>query len=391
MTVLDRGKPGFTTDPVAAITDKLGIENPLARQTPPAPPNDYPDGFQIFEFDGDERLPGGEGREILNEVSLSHNLTPHIPFSYSGGQRISKDYYPGNSEPVMQVLGAIEEDITINGDLKDINYRTAHLGVSYEIMETLDRIRERGNLCRFVLGEWARYGYISNARFDIERKTRIKYELSLRIVGKNDPDRDKFVSEDRRPSEADAENIRRLFTAIQGINAPFSQLPNQTIAEFINSQTSFVQERINLVTDFIDGVFTTVDNIRQSVNRALGIIGGLQRQLRRYRQRIGAINFFEPGVSLATGYRYQQTANASISASARLSGLLERLRQAVAARLAEIPLATYTVIQGDTLQKISNRFYGHPNNWKLIQDENALVAGIELEQGTILDIPRVNA
>ena len=379
--------PGF--DPVQGLSDKLGIANPLARTVAAVPAQDFEEGFQIQPLNEDAQVIVGA------EIKLLGNLMPHTPFSFSGAQRIIKEYYPGNDEPVMQILGAMEDNIKIKGDLKDINYgaeslTTQNRGLSYRVMELIDDLRKRGTLCKFVLGPWQRYGYIENSVFDLERITRLKYELTLNIIGENAPTQDKIIQVDERPDIADAAKILDQVEGFVAQNRPFDNLPNRTIAQFINEQVSFVQSRVNLVTDFVDEVFTSVDNIRQSVNRALGLIGGLQRQIRRYQRELGNIDFFTPGGPVASGYFYLQTANSSIASSVRLSGLLESLRARISSRLAAVPLATYRVVEGDTLQKISARFYGTPDNWRMIQEENDIAAGAVLEANTVLDIPRVS-
>lgn len=50
---------------------------------------------------------------------------------------------------------------------------------------------------------------------------------------------------------------------------------------------------------------------------------------------------------------------------------------------------TYTVKQGDTLWKISNKVYGNGVHWKKIQEANKTIlkGGTNLKPGMILDIP----
>ena len=72
---------------------------------------DFVEGFKIKEI-----INGKEDGEL---ITLSGNRLPFQPFVFGGGQRVKKDYYSGHSEPVLQVLGAEEDDLTISGRLYD--------------------------------------------------------------------------------------------------------------------------------------------------------------------------------------------------------------------------------------------------------------------------------
>src|SRR4051812_9929162 len=113
MSILDTPTriAGGVIDPIAAK-----IANPFKKEIGDWRPQDFKGGFTFVEIvDGVEQT-----REA---VKLIGNQMPVVPFEFGGSQRITKDYYPGNSEPAVQVLGPKESDVTIHGKLKDKKYR----------------------------------------------------------------------------------------------------------------------------------------------------------------------------------------------------------------------------------------------------------------------------
>jgi nucleoid-associated protein YgaU len=52
------------------------------------------------------------------------------------------------------------------------------------------------------------------------------------------------------------------------------------------------------------------------------------------------------------------------------------------------PLTRYRVVDGDSLQKISGRFYSNADHWKKIYDHNKLTSTV-LVSGSVLEIPKV--
>lgn len=51
---------------------------------------------------------------------------------------------------------------------------------------------------------------------------------------------------------------------------------------------------------------------------------------------------------------------------------------------------TYTVVKGDSLSKIAQRFYGHANKWRKLYDANRQTVGSNpdlIKPGQVLTIP----
>lgn len=361
------------------------FKNPFEQSVaPPAYGDDFPEGFIIEELDF------SANNRVLNRVRLAGNMMPKRGFfKFGGKQRIKKDYYAGHSEPVAQVLGPQENDMTIKGDFKDKFYKDPKFReVALEVQKLVDALRIRGNLCRFVLGEWQRYGFIEETDFNLERTTQIGYEISLSIIGFNAPSNAKFLERPREIPFAINKQLIQDAATFQQNNSNIPTSIDQSLADVINGLTNDVAQAINTVTGFVDGILTTVQDTRRAIDRVLGLIKNTQNTLRRFRRQIGSLNPFE-GTDVTGRYDRASFYSSMISRSAALSSLLAQYRRQFR-DLAQnnTPLAVYRTVTGDTLQKISVRFYGTADNWTEIREYNKLSTTI-LDTGTLLNIPRL--
>lgn len=360
------------------------IKNPFSADvTSPFMGADFPEGFLIEEVNG-----------AKEKVRLVGNMMPKIPFVFGGQQRIKKDYYAGHSEPVTQVLGSMEDDVTINGTLKDKTYANeAYYGASTEIQQQIDAIRLRGNLCRFALGEWERYGYIQKTVFNMNKLSYVDYAVTFLIVGFNAPTNARYLQKQRLVPFAINKSLIDAVTSYQeefGSNIP-DTVP-QSISDKIDAFTSDIAGEIAKVTGLVDQVVDTVGDIKKSINRILGLVKNTQNKINSYKKFLGATDPFDTSVYSASGItgRYSQASfySAAIAGASGLSSILNRYRDQFKAIADTTPLGRHFVIEGDNLQKISSKFYGTADIWKEIKEYNNLV-GTELVKGTILEIPRI--
>jgi LysM repeat protein len=378
---------------VSGVLDPIGklLQNPLKRKVKGrSPKHDFPEGFQIVEI--------VDGKELSNEkVILLGNMMPKQPFSFGGKQRIQKEFYPGHSEPTVQVFGPEESDMTVKGKLKDKRYKDPALaGVSTEIQEALDAIRVRGNLCRFSLGEWKRYGFLEETEFEMNTLREIEYTLKLNILGFNPPIGCKIVTKDRlvpvdinKKLIADALAFQKTYSAVP------ADMP-QSIADFLNEQISDVAGIIGAVTGFVDKTLTAGENIVGSAQRAIGLIKNAKASLSRYNRRVGSIvtSVASLGAGLSSASKVTGSYNnlkfiqgSKKSANSMMSSLAS-LEKQFAALAKTVPQARYRVKTGDTLQKIAIQYYNDALQWKVIFDHNKL-SSTSLTVGKVLEIPKL--
>ena len=359
--------------------------------------NDFTAGFEMLEYEDGKAL-------NAEKVILLGDSMPHQPFTFGGQQKIVKEYYPGNSEPTVQVLGARENNIVIRGRLKAKHFRdnVDSFAVNAKADQTLreypqeqqqliEAMRIRGNLVRITMGEFQRFGFIEEATFNMKTIADIEYEITFLIIGFNPPSDCKYLSGKRTiPFDINKELIR----AALELQANFGAVPDsvpRTLAEQFNDLIGEVAGAISLVTGFVDNVLNEVDSLKASLARAKGLILNAQAKLSEFRRRVGD---YPPtgGVSqvggISAAYTNAKFFKDSISATFSLTAFLASLRAQLALIAETEPLARHRVIAGDTLQKIAVKFYNDAGQWKEIYDHNKL-QDTNLSIGTVLEIPRV--
>lgn len=341
---------------------------------------DFPDGFAIEEI--------LENGDLGETIRLFGTMMPVIPFTFGGGQRIKKDYYPGYQEPVMQVLGSEEDDLTINGEFNDRVYNRELKGVSSDIQQLIDEMCRRGNVVRIALGEFERYGIILKCKWDMDKLSKIKYAITFSIIGRSAPTNARFIGVSREvPVSINRELIQQA-SDFQEFNKNYPTEVPRSIGERLNEITGAVAGAVATVTGFVDSIVSTANDIQKSVTRAKGLVKYAQNKLRSYKEIAGSFQPFNDQQALTGKYKSAKFYSAGISQAASLTALLERLKAQLNSITPSVPLGRHMVIAGDNLQKISLKFYGSADNWKKIYDYNAL-SSTELVPGKVLEIPKL--
>lgn len=358
--------------------------------------NDFKDGWFVitpYGKDGKERR--------ADTVLLSADAMPHDMLTFGGQMRLSKDYYPGSSEPTVQVLGAQENDITIKGRFKakrikitgDVSF-DAELWRKYPLFlqEQIEAIRVSGNLVRIQLGkEWQRYGFIQEAVFDMKTLADISYTLTFFIVSFQQP-RDFIIVENQKviPYNKNRE-LAQLMAEIRTEAAIVPDSFPRSFAEQINGAISDIAAAVNLVTGFVDTVLEEVNSLKASVQRALGLVQNTRNKISSYQRTIGGRNPEAGAVKvtrISGAYANAQYVGKVSAGMFSLTALLASLSTQLKAVTATIPLGRHRVQSGDTLQSIAMKFYNDSSKWESIYDHNKLSSST-LTLGSILEIPRV--
>ena len=300
---------------------------------------------------------------------------------------MEKTYYPGQDEPVVQILGNQEDNIVIRGNLKSIHYGLeAERDLSYSAMEEIELIRKRGNLLRFKLGEWQRWGFIEASRFELEIKSRIMYELSLLIVGDEPPTNVKFVRQPRRVPTEEAEVVADLLRQAQ---EDFQQMniPDQGLLARLDNAISAVAGGFAQLLNYVDAIFGVAENIQQSINRAIAVADRVMNQMHQLKRTLDGFDPSRLDVPVSDQYLLQSQTQGLYSHVRSMLSFLVLIRSLFRDLRDEQTATTYTTIQNDTLQKIAVRFYNDAGAWRRIADFNSLPPGFALTPGLTLEIP----
>jgi LysM repeat protein len=378
---------GGILDPIAAK-----IKNPFSTSLGGPRGQDFPEGFRFQEI-VDGRPSDADGATVI----LRGNMMPEIPFQFGGTQKLVKDYYPGNPEPTTQVLGARESDLVVRGTLKAKRFQDDDFyGAPEAYQQQIDLIRIKGNLLRIWLGEWQRYGFLEETIFKMNKLSEIEYELKFSLVGFTIPTNNKFSLKSKTlPLDVNNE----LIAEADEFQASYTSFPDgmpRSISDVLNEAISDVAEAVNLVTNFVDTVITTAEDVQASANRAIGLVKNAKSKLSSFRRRVGALqhSFSSMSQEARASAQFKSAYNSSshvmkaMSQTTSLSVLLARLQKQFEAIARTTPLARHRVKDGETLQRISIKFYNTADNWKKIYDHNKLTS-TQLTVGTVLEIPRV--
>jgi LysM repeat protein len=376
--------------------------------------DDFPDGFIIIEYENGKQKTGKGGKPGKDDVQLTGPFMPHAPFKYGGEQRLVKDYYPGNSEPAVQVLGPKETDLTINGELKLKRFKRVYSpsktasgtpqlsesdvrSIAENYAKLIDAMRIRGNLVQIRMGKWHRWAFIEKVEFEFNHLASIKYQIDFFIVGFNQPLNTKISGGyDDDLTRPNTDLTTKALSAIAAMQQFPASMP-QSLADFLNGEIAKVAGAIALVTGFVNEALKDIENINQSFNRALGLLNNARAFISQSGRRINAVATDLSTLGNRTASQWNKTVAtiesinhihqvrynygemlASIQA---LSAFISLLRQTT-------PLGRYAVKTGDSLQRVSNKYYGTPDNWRAIYDHNKLNS-TNLVVGSVLEIPKV--
>lgn len=372
------------------------IKNPLSQSVKNAgiQGSDFPKGFVITEY--------VLGQPNMNtQLQLVGNLMPMQPFEWEGEQRLVTEYYPGNPEPAVQVLGPKEGLVTIKGRLKDKRYSDkSFYGVSYQYNLALNGMRKRGNLLKFGMyglnGSWIRWGYIKSGKFMMKKVSYIDYEIEFLVMGETQPKNNYFAApEQTAPGAVN----QKLINQAAAFNANYSAVPAtvpQSIAGALNGLIGQVAAAIGTVTGFVGTVVSTAKSIQDSANRAIGLIKNAQATISKFNRSVDALTHGfntlssqgNPAGQTRDTYTNVQYLSEMMAATVALEKYLAQMRAQWESINITVPKARYKVQVGDTLQNISVRFYGSANNAQAIAEHNNLTSNT-LTPGTILEIPKL--
>lgn len=388
-------------------------------------------GADFDAFDIQEILSSGGADGV--RIELVGEWMPHQPFVWGGKQTLVKEYYPGNDEPTVQVLGARETDLKITGRFKvkrlkgdPDTYRT----VPKLLCDALDDMRKRGNLVRLTLGDWVRYGFIEDTNWKMKTLADIEYEISFFVIGDKPPSQCKL--NDEGLDVPTAENLALIAAAVDLENMAALPFAGMSLGLFAQVQALIgnVATALAVVTKFVDVVVGAAENVEALANRAVGLIKYAQSTVATFKRRVGALSSYanrdlartwdeatdakqasyimkvqlstskppEPSAaqiaaSNAKSSTYtpkvssQQQVDAGNKPGKSIDALLQEMLTKFEKIANSLPVARYLVKSGDTLQQISTRYYKTPDNWKKIYDHNKLTTTV-LVAGTVLEIPK---
>lgn len=382
------------------LSEIPGLKNAFVQNVsqPTFVTNDYPDGFVIREFQNGQEL-------VKDKVVLKGPFMPHQPFTFGGEQRVVTEYYPGNSEPAVQVFGPKEDDLTIKGHLRlkglkrtgANDPKTDMRNAALQYQQLIDAMRVRGNLVYMQMGSWQRWGFVKSCKFDLKTVAEISYEITFTAVMFNKPLNCKLNKTPQKDLIQPNKDLTNAALAAISAMQTFPKSMPRSLSDLLNQEIAKAAGYINLVTNFTNSVLSSVEQLEASANRALGLIKNARSQLSQAIRRMQAIPVNVAYLAKDAASQPKKTVAQLESANhialmkynyTALSVFLAALAGQFRALEQSVPQRRILVKQGDTLQKLSSKYYGTPDNWDKIYQHNNL-SSTTLQAGTIIEIPKV--
>ena len=364
---------------------------------------------------------------VKETLTLQGTNLPLQPFVHPVRQEVVSYYYPGgqaNRVPTVQVLGSIDEPVTLRGrfwakKIQDISRRTEPL----EISNILDRLVREGNVCRFSLGSWIKYGVLLEFRPEYRTDAMVDWSLQINVIGDKNPISGEEVEgespvarvfgADRAEdfSESVGEITQELLSAKEDVEGAgylrkYSVTPF-SISEYLGSLVegtpvgslvdfgSSVYEGWTDIIRSVDSVTTSFVNFSEDLNRTAD---NIQRQIQLVLSQISKIyrvqeNLYnavsQVSASVGTFERLLawNTIGNIITYTHTLQGRYLDLKNGLEREEARAFQEIYFTKPGDTLQAISSKFFGTPDRWEEIGNINNIELGVPLDENTLLVIP----
>lgn len=375
--------PGKMIDNVAkAISRPFGTQ----AQSNGVLADDYAEGF-IF---GEVQASG-----IVSDtfrIRLNGTNMPHQPFQYGGKVRQVKEFYAGNKEANIQIIGDEEKDLTVNGRFHTKKLRNQELyGSPKALCELIDTLRRRGNLLKITLGEWTRYGFLSETDWKEKGMGDIEYSISFVIASTTLPeDFYKLTTTKERPTAFNSQLISDLADFQQEyLERADDTSYDQSLSDKLNGYISDVATVVSAATSFVGTVLSTIEATEASISRAIGLIKFARASLSKFKRRAGLLNIATL-ISSSHSKRYLTVASTAkaLNKANSMQDMLAKIQAQLESIRKTVPKARHLVKNGDTLQKISMKYFNSVDNANKIYSHNKLTSTV-LTVGTVLEIPNV--
>lgn len=313
--------------------------------------------------------------------------------------KTNRELPPQAEEPIEQVLGVEWEPFEIGGQWKD---KWAGQGFAMTTFEQFSRFVGRTPLVRFQLGRHSLVGIITRLRTQYLTDAEVAWSITF------SPHNNETVGNFRRTAPNETV-IKPTAQRVAEIEDTVSVLELQMqIANSIPSTTSDVDdafdemlelsESVRKVSEAADAVSTeSTDSstLIGSADRAVTKLMGLAASFRQVRgvadTNLLAIQERTSDVIVAyddvlATLKCEEWLRSNQLGLVRLQGSVRAGEADALSRAAKRPQAVHRASNGESLERISIRYYGTPDNWRAIYDANNL-GSLQLTAGQELLIP----
>lgn len=329
---------------------------------------------------------GGRRRRILlSGVDLPHDQSATM---FGGGLRSAIRYYPGASEPSVQILGPDEAPIRFSGEFDD--RRRGIPGWAVSQVYLIDQVRRDGFPVVFEYGPFRRTCAWRRFEFQTRELQRIPYTIELEVVehgfGKASERSRVFSALKKIPG------LESVVTAVRGVSTVLDVLPSGIGGERLSRARAAVGKATSAV-GLAQGVLDTLRTVGQVINPAIAStaathLSGAKSALKETYDHVTDLDWRQ-----AAGSAFDALVGAGKSAASvvvdvvKASGQIDRVLPSIESLVdRSTEDAVYVASEGETLQRIAQRFYGDAGAWTRIAEANGKENGA-VSGGEVLLIP----
>lgn len=343
-----------------------------------------------LEAQGDNivRLADAEPDTADNVFVFEFAIPPKDKINFQGVQALVEVPIPGAEGSILQDLGSEPLRISWDGVFEDVFSAEGTLvRRAIEDVQTLEDMRVSGKIWTFkyldlihaVKIKEFNYTPVSH-RANLDR---FEYTLSLTkyypTLGFEQPQSiTAFIQ--KREQQSARSGIKKFFDDINSAVTAVSD----AVVEVSDFVTRPIEAFDGTVNEIFDELETTGDLIEGVVDDAAKAITAPQRSLENLQQRID-YNITTTEKMLEDVVQIAGVTQATTIAFHDVITQLKYVKNIPV--LNPSPPVTYTVIDGDRIEDISQLFYGDFEAWRVIADANILKDPTSLQPGQVLIIP----
>lgn len=341
------------------------------------------------------------------ELSLVERALPYRPITIGGKQRVEFTWYPGSPVATAQVLGPEEEAITLKGFWKErflggtgiAALNQDAISFTRELVQVVDKLRRRGQLCRLTWDEIVRVGHITSFIQTWYNGYDCEWELEFTPISQGEEAQAPNLSTPPRLGDYSATWEYLTPRVVERLdNPPYTTFDQVAVLLASVQEQSYALQ--NAVVASVDSVVTGVSLGPDAINRLSGIADSYKVLADTVRQSVydAADEVLYPFMAeyipddeslssiVAAGVYRQQT----MAETRRLRNYA--VTQQLAYDDANNPqlLRTFLATKDMDLRDVSTQFYGTPNEWRTLMLFNHLGTS-KLAAGELIFVPSLNS
>lgn len=360
---------------------------------------------------------GGEERSL----EFLGRALPYRPFTLKGSMRAEFTYYPGNPIATVQVLGASEQDTTLQGAWKDRFLRqqdddgnsilnsgvvTLYDGGREQALQDVDSIcglvddfRMKGQLLEVTWDTKVRIGLLKEFEQKWTRHEVCEWSMTFGWISRGEKEVPTNVSQTGAFDNAKG-TFDNLLSGLQAVIAGAQEgiaIVESVLAE-VNSYVNDIDAAVTAIDDTVNGVASSVLSVADGSKRLLGIFDTIKDDAEGLKATVQGV---PSAALLSSGDVANVTFGESLNAGSwarSIADSCDDLRAQAAEQGFQISqtldeqeiLDVFNARQDTDLRDVSSRYYGTPEEWSRLMTFNGLTTS-RLTAGMEILIPRLHS